>query len=287
MPNSAPVITSGNTFVVSENSTYIGNIVATDADNDTLTYYIGSGADRSQFAINSSGQLMFRYFRDYETAQDANHDNIYEVQVAVKDSYGHMTYQSVTVQVTDVAESGLVIAAGNNGGLTLGTTGDDLIRGGTGNDGIQAGDGDDQVGGGAGNDNIEGGRGNDIVEGEAGNDHVWGNVGNDIVTGGAGNDWLDGGAGQDTYIGGSGADVFYFAARADSAPSAADTINDFDASQGDKIDFTALGSSASQMTVTGSSGNYTVSLDFNNDSTADFVVNVVSAAPLTSSDFMF
>ncbi len=57
-----------------------------------------------------------------------------------------------------------------------------------------------------------------------------------------GNDTLTGGAGQDTLLGGMGADVYKFVALTDSGVTmlTRDTINDFTARQGDKLDLSVL-----------------------------------------------
>jgi serralysin len=78
--------------------------------------------------------------------------------------------------------------------------------------------------------------GNDTMSGTNGDDVLSGRSGNDILTGGAGNDALTGGSGKDTLTGGLGADRFVFTSLADRG----DHITDFNASQGDKIDVSAL-----------------------------------------------
>ena len=64
--NSAPLITSGNTFSVAEGSTSIGTVSATDADGDNLTFTL-SGVDAGAISIgSSSGALSFNAPADYE-----------------------------------------------------------------------------------------------------------------------------------------------------------------------------------------------------------------------------
>ena len=73
-------------------------IMATDGDNDTLTYRLG-GTDAASFAINSgTGQLMTRSALDYE-ARDS-----YSVTVTASDGNGGSDTITVTVTVTDVDE---------------------------------------------------------------------------------------------------------------------------------------------------------------------------------------
>jgi serralysin len=63
-----------------------------------------------------------------------------------------------------------------------------------------------------------------------------GTWGNDVLKGGAGNDTLTGGHGKDHLTGGPGADHFVFTSLGDRG----DRIADFNASQGDRIDVSAL-----------------------------------------------
>jgi Ca2+-binding RTX toxin-like protein len=73
--------------------------------------------------------------------------------------------------------------------------------------------------------------GDDVINGGAGNDLIFGQEGDDVITGGAGND---------TLYGGSGADTFAYNALTDGT----DTILDFDVTEGDVLDLSALLSDA-------------------------------------------
>ncbi|WP_120497921.1 DUF5801 repeats-in-toxin domain-containing protein [Kiloniella sp. EL199] len=64
-----------------------------------------------------------------------------------------------------------------------------------------------------------------------------GGEGNDIIIGGIYEDKMSGGSGNDTLTGGDGADIFVF--KADSV-GGSDIITDFDASEGDVLDLSAL-----------------------------------------------
>ena len=75
-----------------------------------------------------------------------------------------------------------------------------------------------------------GGGGHDDVSGRGGNDVIYGGWGHDVIDGGTGNDYLNGGHYNDTYTGGAGADTFVFSQNAD-------TITDFDATEGDTVQF--------------------------------------------------
>ena len=66
--NSAPVITSSNSFTAAENQTAIGTVTATDADGDSITFQVSG----SELAITSAGVLTFASAPDYETKTSYN-----------------------------------------------------------------------------------------------------------------------------------------------------------------------------------------------------------------------
>ncbi len=125
---------------------------------------------------------------------------------------------------------------GSGDDSVTGTSAADLLRGGDGNDTLNGGAGADRLEGGNGDDILNGDAGNDILIGDAGNDILFGGEGNDILNGGSGDDILRGGSGNDTLIGGSGADTFIWK----SGDLGHDTITDFNASEGDRIDLRDL-----------------------------------------------
>jgi Ca2+-binding RTX toxin-like protein len=71
----------------------------------------------------------------------------------------------------------------------------------------------------------------------SGDDTIIGSKGSDHIDSGAGIDWLSGGLGNDTLTGGAGADTFAFGEH---GTANVDTILDYNAGQGDKIDLSAL-----------------------------------------------
>ena len=74
--------------------------VATDADNDVLSYFL-SGTDAAAFEINSSsGQLRTRAVLDYEAKQS------YQVDVTATDPSGGFGEVTVTISVGNVQEAG-------------------------------------------------------------------------------------------------------------------------------------------------------------------------------------
>ncbi|MEM6402876.1 MAG: cadherin domain-containing protein, partial [Cyanobacteria bacterium P01_D01_bin.116] len=103
--NEAPNITSNNSFSVAENTTKVGTITASDADDDNLSFSITGGTDQGLFTIDSdSGELSFNNAPDFETAADNDGDNNYQVQIGVADGSETVT-QDLTVTVTNVNEA--------------------------------------------------------------------------------------------------------------------------------------------------------------------------------------
>lgn len=147
---------------------------------------------------------------------------------------------------------------GNRGADTLwGDEGADRIDGGLGDDRIWGGSEDDTLEGNGGDDRLEGGTGADILYGDdylseggaPGNDELEGGDGNDRMYGQDGNDRLTSGRGNDTLAGGAGADTFVYTNTDLTTltwPSGSlevhlvDTIEDFSAAEGDKIELTWL-----------------------------------------------
>ncbi|MBD3647181.1 MAG: cadherin-like domain-containing protein, partial [Pseudomonadales bacterium] len=125
--NEAPIITSGSTVSVAENSTLVMTLTATDEDlpGDSLTWSkTGAGADDSAFTIVSD-QLSFSSAPDFESPTDTGTNNTYVVDVQVADGNGGTDTQTITVTVTDVNEapsvalSGTVTSVAENTGTPL------------------------------------------------------------------------------------------------------------------------------------------------------------------------
>lgn len=142
--------------------------------------------------------------------------------------------------------------AGND--LLMDGGGDDLLSGGGGDDTLLGGGGRDTLFGGAGADQLRGEAGDDRLSGNDGDDGLRGGVGRDALFGGAGNDFLHGGADADTLNGGDGADTLSGGAGADlfvATPDAVvDTIVDFDQTEGDRLDLSALDLASGAISVT-------------------------------------
>ena len=99
----APVFTSPSTASVAENQTAAYTAVATDADNDPLTYSL-SGTDAALFMIDSNtGVVSFIVAPDFENPDDAGGDNVYDITVRASDNT-NQTDQDVAITVTDEYE---------------------------------------------------------------------------------------------------------------------------------------------------------------------------------------
>jgi VCBS repeat-containing protein len=115
----APVIGSGATASFAENGTGVAyHIAATDVDSPTLTYSL-SGADAALFNVSATGDVTFKSAPDFEAPKDANHDNVYDVTVAVSDGE-KITAKNVAITVTDVSDttSGSVLIVTGSTGVT-------------------------------------------------------------------------------------------------------------------------------------------------------------------------
>lgn len=121
----------------------------------------------------------------------------------------------------------------------------DTVNMGSGNDTVIGGGGSLVAHGGAGDDLLIGNDGSDAFRGGANNDTLQGKGGNDVLRGDAGNDSLDGGAGSDLLIGGTGDDLLIGGSEADTfiwleGDTGTDHIQDFNMSEGDKLDLTDI-----------------------------------------------
>ncbi len=109
--NDAPVFSSDTAFTVAENNTAIASVQASDEENDSMRYAIAGGEDAARFTIDAAtGALRFSAAPDYETPQDSNTDNVYEVIVSADDGTGTpnaISTQSIAVSVTDLSDEDL------------------------------------------------------------------------------------------------------------------------------------------------------------------------------------
>lgn len=88
----------------------IHTALATDPNNDPLTFSISGGADGQRFRINSgTGALSFAVPPDFEDPTDADANNVYLVQIAVSDGMTS-TVQDLVVNVTNVGPDAFRVA---------------------------------------------------------------------------------------------------------------------------------------------------------------------------------
>ena len=96
--NTAPVIADQSFDIAENNATnaIMGQIVATDAEGDTLTYSLTTQS--SEFSVDANGELKVLTALDYETTTS------YTLEVSVSDGTLSST-ATITINVTDVDES--------------------------------------------------------------------------------------------------------------------------------------------------------------------------------------
>ena len=98
-----PIFNSGNSVGVAENhnvDSVVYTAMATDADEDPLTYSL-SGADGALFTIDpTTGAVRFIASPDFEDADDAGGNNVYDITVTASDG-DNSTNHDVTITVTN------------------------------------------------------------------------------------------------------------------------------------------------------------------------------------------
>lgn len=183
--NAAPNFTNAATANVTENTSAVITVTASNVGNNAPVFSITGGADSALFAINAtSGELSFVSAPDFEAPGDGGSDNTYEVQVkASGGNNGSDTNQTLNVTVTNVAGP---VQNGTSAGETLtGTDEEDTIYGGGGGDTLNGGNGNDTL---VGNGNILA-QISDTLNGGAGDDTFYAEF-TDIINGGTGRDVL-------------------------------------------------------------------------------------------------
>ncbi|MEL6980706.1 MAG: calcium-binding protein, partial [Pseudomonadota bacterium] len=290
-PTDISIASGGSVAENAANPTVVASLATTDADSgESFTYAITN--DPSGFFEISGSNIIVKAGAalNFETA--TSHD----VTVRVTDSAGLTYSETLTLSVTDQAESHTLA----NGGVTFTDThvAETSITGGTGNDDITAHDDGGDLRGAVGNDVLRGGAGDDTLDGGAGADvavfsanladytitesggaftvaHDSGGAdGTDTVTtvetfrfadgdaavftGGAGGDTQTGGAGVDIMAGGDGTDALDGAAGADLLLGGAWTDTLTGGAGNDTLD----GGAGTDIAVfSGNRGDYAVSTD--------------------------
>ncbi|AFZ51180.1 Cadherin domain-containing protein [Dactylococcopsis salina PCC 8305] len=102
--NDAPNISAVPAQSLPENSTAVTTISANDPENDPLTFSISGGVDGNFFAIDANtGELSFVSAPDFENPQDADGNNVYQVQVTANDGNGGTDVANVEITINDIA----------------------------------------------------------------------------------------------------------------------------------------------------------------------------------------
>ncbi|GJD21672.1 hypothetical protein RIVM261_066280 [Rivularia sp. IAM M-261] len=171
--------------------------------------------------------------------------------------------------------------------VLYGTLNQNSIDGGNGNDKIYGLQDNDFLRGLNGNDQIFGGDGNDQTFGDNGNDLLYGERGSDKLFGGDGNDLLDGwyksfqGGQFDELTGGKGSDTFVLGDKTDGVYYLGDgyaKIQDFRLLEGDKLQLT--GNVRDYSISSGSSGSWSLGLNYKNDLIAEISLSGISGVSL-------
>jgi Ca2+-binding RTX toxin-like protein len=169
--NSAPTGLAFDKTAFAENAlpnTPLATLAAQDAEGDALSYTLADPT--GTFKLDGRALVLLKSL-DYEAKTS------YALTVTVTDPYGGTATQTLTVSVTDIADT-----PGNPG--EPGTPADAPLT----------------LTGKAGADTLAGKGANDTLFGLSGKDRLYGNGGNDKLHGGLGNDVLVGGAGSDIFV---------------------------------------------------------------------------------------
>jgi len=102
--NTPPSMNLSSTISVNEGVTEVVDVGATDADNDSLTYTLGSqdpSNDATKFSISAAGVISFNSAPDWENPSDYNTDNIYTINVSVSDGT-ETVIQDISIVVQNI-----------------------------------------------------------------------------------------------------------------------------------------------------------------------------------------
>jgi len=96
--NDAPVITSSASFSTDEDTTYNGQVTATDVDNDTLTYSVSTQPNNGDISLNSSTW-------EYTYTPDENYNWPDTFEVVVSDDKGvKSVVQTVNATINSIID---------------------------------------------------------------------------------------------------------------------------------------------------------------------------------------
>ena len=113
---------SGAVVLVPENTRPVTTVTASDADlpAQTLQFQIAGGADAAFFSIDAAtGDLQFITAPDFEQPQDADHNNLYQLDLRVLDGTLSSVH-SITVAVAPVNDNApTIVSSGAQAGAAL------------------------------------------------------------------------------------------------------------------------------------------------------------------------
>ena len=113
--NQAPSFRTNGKIQAFENDFYVFEFNASDPDGDQLMYSILHGDDAAFFGINSiNGLLSFVTAQDFESPNDKNEDNLYELTVGVSDGE-FQSFINLEVTLNDVYEDDGNYTGGEDG----------------------------------------------------------------------------------------------------------------------------------------------------------------------------
>ena len=106
IPNQPPVFAMSSQHILLEGISGL-TLVATDANDDKITFSIMGGEDKDDFLISDSTLLKFAIESDYENPNDADKNNEYRVAVRATDQSSSTTIELV-IRVVDALEGRIV-----------------------------------------------------------------------------------------------------------------------------------------------------------------------------------
>ena len=199
-------------------SLFTGQLVATDAENQALTYApVGPLPDG--VVLDANGVF---YVQPLAGDADLTTARVVSFDYRAFDGADYSTTETVTITLNPVG-TGSAINGGNHPQNLVGTSLGEKLWGGNSGDTLSGLGGADTLDGANGKDILFGGDGKDRLIGGNGEDWLEAGAGDDRLEGGNGSDTLIGGAGNDTLIGGNSPDYFVFG-----VDFGRDTIVDFD-----------------------------------------------------------
>ena len=91
-------------YSINENTSFIYDFDASDLDDDEITFSI-SGEDVSLFDIDeTTGELSFKSYPDYEFPESKQETNTYKINVNVTDSNNAVSTKAIEIEVLDLIE---------------------------------------------------------------------------------------------------------------------------------------------------------------------------------------